>query len=135
MFGLKSKRLKQGFRDMKMKPKTYFRLIIISIVVFGLIVPTIMSSIIIPQYLSAVMDPSYGVLLYALPIFAIFAVGMLPIIASSKSKMRAERHMPLFVTELAALSTSEMPSTRYSMSCPKRSSTDNWPRTRSAYTD
>ena len=34
---------------------------------------------------------------------------MLPIIASSKSKMRAERNLPLFVTELAALSTSEMP--------------------------
>ncbi len=106
---VKSKRLKQGFRDMKMKPKTYFRLVILSIVVFGLIVPTIISSIIIPQYLGQIMDPSFGVLLYALPIFAIFAVAMLPIMASSKSKMRAERNMPLFVTELAALSTSEMP--------------------------
>jgi flagellar protein FlaJ len=109
MVSLKSKRLKQGFRDMKMKPKTYFRLIIISIVVFGLVIPTIMSSYIIPQYLDNIMDPSYTVLLYALPIFAIFAIGMLPIMASSKSKMRAERNMPLFVTELAALSTSEMP--------------------------
>jgi flagellar protein FlaJ len=106
---LKSKRLKQGFRDMKMKPKTYFRLVLISIIVFGLVVPYILSSIIIPQYLNQIMDPSYGFMLYALPIFAIFAVGMLPIIASSKSKMRAERNMPLYVTELAALSTSEMP--------------------------
>jgi flagellar protein FlaJ len=109
MVKLKSKRLKQGFRDMKMKPKTYFRLIIISIVVFGLVVPTIMSDYIIPEYLDKIMDPSYTVLLYALPIFAIFAIGMLPIIASSTSKMRAERNMPLFLTELAALSTSEMP--------------------------
>lgn len=109
MVKMKSKRLKQGFRDMKMKPKTYFRLVLISILVFGLVVPYFLSSVIIPQYLSQVIDPSYGVLLYALPIFAIFAVAMLPIIASSKSKMRAERNMPLFVTELAALSTSEMP--------------------------
>jgi flagellar protein FlaJ len=109
MVNMKSKRLKQGFRDMKMKPKTYFRLVIISIVVFGLIIPTIMSSIIIPQYLSGILDPSYSVLLYAIPIFGIFAVAMIPIMASSKNKMRAERNMPLFVTELAALSTSEMP--------------------------
>jgi flagellar protein FlaJ len=109
MVNMKSKRLKQGFRDMKMKPKTYFRLVIISIVVFGLVVPTILSSIIIPQYLSGILDPSYSVLLYAIPIFGIFAVAMIPIMASSKNKMRAERNMPLFVTELAALSTSEMP--------------------------
>ena len=81
MVKMKSNRLKQGFRDMKMKPKTYFRLVALSIVVFGLIVPTILSTIIIPQYLSSIMDPSYGIMLYALPIFAIFAVGMLPIIA------------------------------------------------------
>ena len=67
MVNLKSKRLKQGFRDMKMKPKTYFRLVLISIVVFGLVVPTIMSTIIIPQYLNNIMDPSYTVMLYALP--------------------------------------------------------------------
>lgn len=109
MVKLKSKRLKQGFRDMKMKPKTYFRLVIISIVVFGLVVPTLLATVIIPEYLSAVLDSSYSVMLYAIPIFGIFAIAMLPIIASSKSKMRAERNMPLFVTELAALSTSEMP--------------------------
>ncbi|MGD0818456.1 MAG: hypothetical protein ABR986_08700, partial [Methanomassiliicoccales archaeon] len=79
MVKLKSKRLKQGFRDMKMKPKTYFRLVIISIVVFGLVVPTLLSTIVIPQYLAGVMDSSYSVLLYAVPIFGIVAVAMLPI--------------------------------------------------------
>ena len=109
MVKLKSKKLKQGFRDMKMKPKTYFRLVIFSIVAFGLVVPTLMATVIIPQYLSGILDSSYSIMLYALPIFGIFAVAMLPIMASSKSRMRAERNMPLFVTELAALSTSEMP--------------------------
>ncbi|MEM0449566.1 MAG: type II secretion system F family protein [Methanomassiliicoccales archaeon] len=105
--GLRQKlayKLNAGLRDSKMEPKRYFTLVLIAIVTCGLIIPGIINYV-LSDYLTGIA--SYTI--YAIPIFMIFVVAIFPIMASSKKKVVVERIMPLFVTEMAALSTSEMP--------------------------
>lgn len=97
------KRFRNSFRDMNLKPSTYFILVAVSVVVFGVLVPTIFV-IFFSDYLSGMLGASF----YAIPIFLVFVVVMLPFLASSKRKIKIERNMPMFITEMAALSTSEM---------------------------
>lgn len=92
-----------GFRYMKMSPRSYFYLLIFSIICFGIVTPGAISLLLAP-YLSG--PAAY--IIYALPVFIVFVVGMLPLIYSSQKKIKVDRLFPLFITELAALSTSEM---------------------------
>ena len=92
-----------GFRDMKMSPRSYFRLLVFSVVTFGIIVPGAMSLLLSP-YLSG----AAAYVIYLAPLFLVMVVALLPLIYSSQKKIKVDRIVPLFITELAALSTSEM---------------------------
>ncbi len=92
-----------GFKDMKMSPRTYFYVLVFSIIAFGIVVPGAMYLLLAP-YLSG---PAAYVI-YVIPVFLVFVIGMLPLIYSSQKKIKVDRLFPLFITELAALSTSEM---------------------------
>ncbi len=92
-----------GFREMKMSPSSYFRLLVFSVVAFGIVVPGVMSILLSP-YLSGVA----AYIIYLVPLFIVIVVALLPPIYSSQKKIKVDRTFPLFITELAALSTSEM---------------------------
>ena len=90
-----------GFREMKMSPSSYFRLLVFSVVAFGIVVPGVMSILLSP-YLSGVA----AYIIYLVPLFIVIVVALLPPIYSSQKKIKVDRTFPLFITELAALSTS-----------------------------
>jgi len=92
------------FRDLKMDRDTYFRLVLISAVLLGIVTPVLLTFL-LSSYLSGLTLA----LVYILPIFAILAILLLPAIYTSKRKMEVEQSMPMFVTTMAALSTSDMP--------------------------
>ncbi|MCG7841392.1 MAG: archaellar assembly protein FlaJ, partial [Methanomassiliicoccales archaeon] len=94
---------RDGFRDMKISPRSYFYLLIFSVVCFGIVVPGAIN-ILLSQYLSGPV----AYVVYLVPLFIVFVVGMLPLISSSQRKIKVDRIFPLYITELAALSTSEM---------------------------
>lgn len=91
-------------RDLKMEKDTYFKLVLFSIVLLGVIAP-IMLTLLLAPYLSGPLL----VLVYVLPIFGLFVVFMLPAVYTSRRKIEVEQNMPMFVTTMAALSTSDMP--------------------------
>lgn len=96
-------KLKDSFRDMKITPKTYFLILTFATVIFGIVIPAAISMFLAP-YL-------HGPIVYTIniiPMFIIFVVGMYPLIASSQRKLKVDRIFSLYITELAALSTSEM---------------------------
>ena len=91
-------------QDLKMSRQTYFRLVLVSIVVFGVVVPMILTFLLAP-----ILGYPMIYILYVLPIFMIVVVLLLPAIYSSKRKLSVDSNMPMFVTTMAALSTSDMP--------------------------
>lgn len=91
-------------RDLRMKEETYYKLIMVSVVVLGLVVPTLMTLFLAPYVQGMLL-----IVLYVVPIFGIFVVFMLPAVYTSRRKMEVEQNMPMFVTTMAALSTSDMP--------------------------
>ncbi len=96
-------KLDDWLRDMKMKRSTYFRLVAVTIVMFGVVIPMLMSVM-----LSSVVPSPYIYILYVVPYFGILVIVLIPNLSSSKRKMSVERNMPMFVTQMAALSTSDM---------------------------
>ncbi|MDW5562866.1 MAG: type II secretion system F family protein [Methanomassiliicoccus sp.] len=91
-------------RDLRMKEQTYYKLILVSVVVLGIVVPAILTLVLAP-YLSGMLL----VVVYVVPIFGIFVIFMLPAVYTSRRKVEVEQNMPMFVTTMAALSTSDMP--------------------------
>ncbi len=91
-------------RDLKMEKDDYFKLVMFSTVLLGLIAP-IMLTLLLAPYLSGPLL----VLVYIIPIFGLFVVFMLPAVYTSRRKNEVEQNMPMFVTTMAALSTSDMP--------------------------
>jgi len=91
-------------RDLRMKEETYYKLVMASIVLLGIAAPTILTLALAPY-----IEGGLLILLYVLPVFGIFVVFMLPAVYTSKRKMEVEQNMPMFVTTMAALSTSDMP--------------------------
>ncbi len=96
-------KLDEWLRDLKMSKSAYFRLVLISIVMFGVVVPMMMAIFLAPIVGSPVI---YA--LYTLPMFIIVVVLLLPGVYSSRRKMDVNSNMPMFVTTMAALSTSDM---------------------------
>lgn len=96
-------KIDEWLRDLKMKRSTYFRLILVSVVAFGLVTPILLTYLLAP----IIQGPTLY-LVYLLPIFAVIVVILLPSVYTSKRKMEVERNMPMFVTQMAALSTSDM---------------------------
>jgi len=93
----------EWLRDLKMGKETYFKLVLLSTVLLGLVVPILLTLTLAP-YLSS----SLLILAYVIPVFGIFVVVMLPAVYTSRRKMEVEQNMPMFVTTMAALSTSDM---------------------------
>jgi flagellar protein FlaJ len=91
-------------RDLRMKEDSYYKLIMVSIVLLGVVVPALLTILLAP-YLSGPLL----IVVYIVPIFGIFVVFMLPAVYTSKRKVEVEQNMPMFVTTMAALSTSDMP--------------------------
>jgi flagellar protein FlaJ len=96
-------KLNDWMRDLKMKRETYFRLILVSVIIFGAVVPVAMTFL-----LASYVEGSTMYILYVVPIFAIFVIVMLPAVYTSKRKIDVDRNLPMFVTTMAALSTSDM---------------------------
>jgi flagellar protein FlaJ len=96
-------KIDEWLRDLKMGKKAYFRLVLISVVVFGLVIPMVMSF-----FLAPIVGYPLAYILYVLPAFGIVVVLLLPAVYSGKRKMNVENNMPMFVTTMAALSTSDM---------------------------
>ncbi|HTY46066.1 MAG TPA: type II secretion system F family protein [Methanomassiliicoccales archaeon] len=95
------------FRQMDMRLSTYFLLVFLSVVVFGLIVPAA-----VVLNFGANLPFTLQIVLYSVPILVIFVVSALPLILVGKKKKNIEYLMPLFVTRMAALSTSDLPTDR-----------------------
>lgn len=91
-------------RDLRMKEDTYYKLILISIVLLGIVAPAVLTLTLAPY-----LDGALLVIVYVVPIFGIFVIFMLPAVYTSKRKVEVEQNMPMFVTTMAALSTSDMP--------------------------
>jgi len=91
-------------RDLRMKEDTYYKLILISIVLLGIVAPAILTLTLAPY-----LDGALLVIVYVVPLFGIFVIFMLPAVYTSKRKVEVEQNMPMFVTTMAALSTSDMP--------------------------
>ena len=96
-------KFKDSVRDMKIAPRTYFILLLVSVIGFGVVTPAIISIVLMP-YLSGPIVYT----IYTIPMFVVFVVAMYPLILSSQRKLKSDRMFPMFITELAALSTSEM---------------------------
>lgn len=91
-------------RDLRMKEETYYKLIMVSIVVLGIVVPALLTILLAPYLHGPLL-----IMAYVVPMFGIFVVFMLPAVYTSRRKVEVEQNMPMFVTTMAALSTSDMP--------------------------
>jgi flagellar protein FlaJ len=91
-------------RDLRMKEDSYYKLIMVSIVLLGIVAPTILTFTLAPY-----LDGALLIIVYVVPVFGIFVVFMLPAVYTSRRKVEVEQNMPMFVTTMAALSTSDMP--------------------------
>ncbi len=91
-------------RDLQMKEESYYKLIMVSIILLGIVVPVILTLTLAPYLKGPLLA-----LAYIVPIFGIFVVFMLPAVYTSRRKVEVEQNMPMFVTTMAALSTSDMP--------------------------
>ena len=91
-------------RDLRMKEDTYYKLILISIVLLGIVAPAVLTLTLAPY-----LDGPLLIIVYVVPLFGIFVIFMLPAVYTSKRKVEVEQNMPMFVTTMAALSTSDMP--------------------------
>ena len=90
-------------RDLKMPRKKYFRLLLFSIVAFGLVFPMVITFVLGPFIV-----PPTNYLLYVCSAFGLIVVVLLPIVYSNKRKSSVDQNLPMFVTTMAALSTSDM---------------------------
>jgi flagellar protein FlaJ len=90
-------------RDLKMSKEAYFRLVLISVVMFGLVVPMMMTVL-----LADIVGSPTIYIMYVLPIFAVIVILLLPAVYTGKRKTNVDSNMPMFVTTMAALSTSDM---------------------------
>ncbi|MBI0584381.1 MAG: archaellar assembly protein FlaJ [Methanomassiliicoccus sp.] len=91
-------------RDLRIKKDTYYKLILASIVLLGIVAPALLTLLLAP-YLSGPLL----IIVYIVPVFGIFVIFMLPAVYTSRRKVEVEQNMPMFVTTMAALSTSDMP--------------------------
>ncbi|NLI73459.1 MAG: archaellar assembly protein FlaJ [Euryarchaeota archaeon] len=96
-------KMEKWLRDLEIEKETYFRLVLFSTVLLGLIVPVILTLLLAPY-----LTRSLLILAYVIPLFLLFVVVMLPAVYTSRRKMNVEQNMPMFVTTMAALSTSDM---------------------------
>lgn len=95
---------KQALAVMEMDQKKYFILLILTVLGCGIAAPVLMITMLSPFFESITL---YTML--ALPIFLTVVVIIWPIVMASQRRIKIDRHLPSFVTELAALSTSDMP--------------------------
>jgi archaeal flagellar protein FlaJ len=96
-------KFKDSMRDMKISPRSYFILLLFSVIAFGVVTPAVINFVLMP-YLSGPIVYT----IYTIPMFLVFVVAIYPLILSSQRKVKSDRLFPMFITELAALSTSEM---------------------------
>ncbi|MDD1772099.1 MAG: archaellar assembly protein FlaJ [Methanomassiliicoccales archaeon] len=96
-------KFKDSMREMKISPRAYFILLLFCVIAFGIVTPAVINFVLMP-YLSGPIVYT----IYTIPMFIVFVVAIYPLILSSQRKLRSDRLFPMFITELAALSTSEM---------------------------
>lgn len=91
------------FKELKIKPTTFLIIILITIMAFGIVLPFTLVML-FPNVFTGFLF----IAVYLLSSFFIIIVVMLPLILRSRRKSNVERNMPLFITQMAALSTSDM---------------------------
>ena len=96
--------MKNSLKNMKMKTSTYFIMLFVSIFAFGLVLPVILIT-----FLGSVFTGATQFAVVAIPLFLVFVVAMYPLLVTSNEKRQIDNDLPLFVTRMAALSTSELP--------------------------
>ena len=94
---------KQALSIMELDRKKYSMMLVASIIGMGIVAPLVMIT-----YLQPFLDALSFYLMLALPIFLTVVVIIWPIVMASQRKLKIDRAMPWFVTEIAALSTSDM---------------------------
>jgi flagellar protein FlaJ len=92
------------FKYSRLEPQLYFLILIISTIVLGVIMPTVLI-IAMPRLFTGII----GILLYPICFGFVFLIAMIPLLERAQRKAKIDRVMPLFVTEMAALSTADMP--------------------------
>ncbi|MEM2944618.1 MAG: type II secretion system F family protein [Methanomassiliicoccales archaeon] len=90
------------FSQIEMRFSTYILMVFASLVVFGIVLPTLI------LVTFGEMLASMALAVYLVPIIAITAVAALPLLLVGRKRKEIEHLMPLFVTRMAALSTSDM---------------------------
>ena len=91
-------------KNMKMRTSTYFIMLFVSIFAFGLILPVVLIT-----FFGDMFSGTSQFAVVAIPLFLVFVVAMYPFLVTSNEKRQIDNDMPLFVTRMAALSTSELP--------------------------
>ncbi|OPY32557.1 MAG: flagellar assembly protein J [Methanomassiliicoccales archaeon PtaU1.Bin124] len=93
----------QALRIMEMDKKQYMMMLAASIIGMGIVAPLVMI-----VYLAPFLEPLTLYTMLALPLFLTVVVIIWPIVLASQRKIKIDRQMSWFVTEIAALSTSDM---------------------------
>ncbi len=95
---------KNFFKYSKMEPQLYFLVLIVSTIMLGVIMPTVLF-ISMPKLFSGII----GIMLYPLCFGFVFIIALIPLIEKAQLKGKIDRMLPLYVTEMAALSTADLP--------------------------
>jgi flagellar protein FlaJ len=97
-------KIEKIFTNLKMSLRTYLILVVATVSFCGLVMPLLLTYL-FPDYF---IGP-FSYLIYVIPIFVILLVISYPFVMNSKEIQEIERNMPLFVTRMATLSTSDLP--------------------------
>ncbi len=94
----------QALQTMDMPRKKYLMLLVLTITMCGIALPALMWFTIGP-----LLDQLTLIAMFAMFYFLVAVIIIWPWVSASSRRIKIDRSMPLYVTELAALSTSDMP--------------------------
>jgi flagellar protein FlaJ len=92
------------FKYSKLEPQLYILILIVCTICFGVVLPSVLT-ICMPKLFTGII----GMLLYPICFGFVVIIAMIPLLEKNQRKAKIDRAMPLFVTEMAALSTADMP--------------------------
>ncbi|QLH74281.1 MAG: archaellar assembly protein FlaJ [Methanomassiliicoccales archaeon] len=94
---------KDALSTMDMAPKKFMLILFFTVIAFGIALPMVLW-----LYLSPLLQVGTMAVALALPMFLVLVVFIWPLLMASQRRIKTDRQLPAFVTELAALSTSDM---------------------------
>jgi len=98
-----SEKTKNIFSQIEIRFTTYLLMVFVALIFFGIVLPNLLVVVFGNRF------SEFSSVIYILSILCITTVAALPIIFTGKKKREIEHLMPLFVTGMAALSTSNLP--------------------------